>query len=129
MGYHKLPSICDYWSSDPDLSVPYIANIMPLKRFEEIRVHLHFNDHNQMVPRDDPLHERTFKVRSVLKEFTKCVLNGISPSKQQPIDESMVKFKGCNILKQYGKEKPVQWGFKMWYRCDSKTGCNGKGKF
>jgi hypothetical protein len=33
MGYHVLPSLRDYWSSDPDLQVPYIANVMPRKRF------------------------------------------------------------------------------------------------
>ena len=37
MGYHILPSLRDYWSSDFDLAVPYVANVMPLKRFEEIR--------------------------------------------------------------------------------------------
>ena len=122
MGYHKLPSIRDYWSSDPDLSVPYIANVMPLKRFEELRAFLHFNDNDMMLPKDNSLHDRAFKVRPVLDHFNKCFLNGISPTKQQSIDEHMVKFKGRNILKQYVKGKPVQWGFKVWCRCDSKSG-------
>lgn len=26
MGYHVLPSIRDYWSTQPDLQVPFIAN-------------------------------------------------------------------------------------------------------
>ena len=99
-GYHKLPSIRDYWSSEPDLSVPYIANIMLLKRLKKIRAYLHFNDNNQMVPRDDPLHDRTFKVRPMVDHFNKCFLNGMSPYTQQSIDEHMVKFKGHNILKQ-----------------------------
>ena len=34
----------------------------------------------------------------------------------------MIKFKGHNILRQYVKGKPIQWGFKMWCRCESKTG-------
>ena len=36
MGYHVLPSIRDYWSTEPDLGVLYISNVMSLKRFEEI---------------------------------------------------------------------------------------------
>ena len=44
MGYHVLPSMRDYWSSDLDLSVPFIANVMPRKRFKEIRSLLHFNN-------------------------------------------------------------------------------------
>ncbi|XP_046688364.1 piggyBac transposable element-derived protein 3-like [Homalodisca vitripennis] len=34
----------------------------------------------------------------------------------------MVKFKGQNAMKQYIKNKPVKWGFKLWCRCDSETG-------
>ena len=34
----------------------------------------------------------------------------------------MVKYRGHSILKQYVKGKPIQWGFKMWCRCDSKSG-------
>jgi len=34
----------------------------------------------------------------------------------------MIKFKGHNILKQNVKGKPVQWGFKLWCRCDYKSG-------
>ena len=37
MEYHRLPCIGDYWSSEPDLGVPYIANVMPRQRFEEFR--------------------------------------------------------------------------------------------
>ena len=44
MGYHQLPSLRDYWSTDPDLAVPFIANIMPRKRFEELRAYVHFNN-------------------------------------------------------------------------------------
>ena len=34
----------------------------------------------------------------------------------------MIKFKGHSILRQYVKGKPIQWCFKLWCRCDSKTG-------
>ena len=45
-GYHCLPSIRGYWSSDPDLAVPYVANVMPRRRFEEIQAFVHSNDNN-----------------------------------------------------------------------------------
>ena len=122
MGYHTVPSIQDYWSSNPTLAVPYIANIMPLERSEELRTYLHFNDNDLMKPTDDPDHDRTFKVRSVLNHFNACFMNGMSATVEQSIDEHMIKFKGHNILKQYVKGKPVQWGFKLWCRCNSKSG-------
>lgn len=122
MGYHVLPSYRDYWSSDPDLGVPYIANVMPLKRFEEIRSMLHFNNNDLMKKPTDPMYDRSFKIRPVLKHFNDAFLSALSPTKYQTIDEHMIKFKGQNAMKQYVKGKPVKWGFKMWCRCDSKSG-------
>ena len=66
MSYHKLPSIRDYWSSDPDLGMLYIANVVPLKRFEELRAYLHFCNNELMKPTDDPGHDRAFKIRQYL---------------------------------------------------------------
>ena len=62
MGYHVLPSLRDYWSSEPDLGVPFIANIMTRNRFEEIRLLLHFNDNNLLLPATHFLHDRAFKI-------------------------------------------------------------------
>ena len=122
MGYHRLPCLRDYWSTEPDLSVPFISNIMPRRRFEELRAFVHFNDNTLMKPRDHPDHDRAFKVRLVLNHFNEHFLSALKPTQHQSIDEHMVKFKGHNILKQYVKGKPIQWGFKLWCRCDSKTG-------
>ena len=122
MGYYVLPLMRDYWSSDPDLSVPFIANVMPRKRFEEIRSLLHFNNNESMrVPRD-PLHDGAFKVRLVLDHFNESFASAMTPSQFQSIDEHMIKFKGRNIIRQYVKGKPIKWGFKMWCRCTSKSG-------
>ena len=122
MGYHVLPSFRDYWSTEPDLGVPYVSNIMPLRRFEILRYCLHFNNNELMKPIADPDHDRLFKVRPVLGHFNKSFLAAMNPTKHQSIDEHKLKFKGHNVLRQYVKRKPIQWGFKMWCRCDSRTG-------
>jgi hypothetical protein len=75
-----------------------------------------------MKEQNDPLHDRAFKIRLVLDHFNKTFLTAMSPTKFQSIDEHMIKFKGHNILRQYVKSKPIKWGFKMWCRCDSKSG-------
>ena len=41
---------------------------------------------------------------------------------EQSVDEHMIKFKGRNIMRQHIKNKPIKWGFKMWYRWAPKTG-------
>ena len=34
----------------------------------------------------------------------------------------MCKFKGKSIMRQYMKNKPIQWAFKFWFRCGAKSG-------
>ena len=97
-------------------------HVMPLKRFKQIRANLHFNDDQLMKSRDDPQHYRTFEIQPVLEHFNHSFLDGMYATKQQSVDERIIKCKGPNILKQFAKGKPVQWGLKLWCRCDS-TGC------
>lgn len=122
MGYHCLPTFRSYWSTDPDMGVPYIANVMPINRFEDIRRNLHFNDNSKEPNRTDPSYDRAFKIRPVLDHFNQAFQNAMSNTKTQAIDEHMIKFKGHNIMRQYVKNKPIKWGFKMWCRADSSTG-------
>ena len=122
MGYHKLPSIRDYWSTDPSCHVPFISNIMPRNRFELILSSLHFANNNEMLEKSNQMYDRAFKVRPIINHFNDSFQAAREPSKHQSIDEHMVKFKGHNAMKQYIKTKPIKWGFKMWCRCDSKTG-------
>lgn len=46
MGFHRLPSIRMYWSSDPNFHVERISNLMTVKRFLKILRFLHVNDPN-----------------------------------------------------------------------------------
>ena len=61
-------------------------------------------------------------MRFLLDHFNKAFTSAMSNSDKQSIDEHMVKFKGRSAMKQYMKQKPIQWGFKFWFRSDSKTG-------
>ncbi|XP_028659115.1 piggyBac transposable element-derived protein 2-like [Erpetoichthys calabaricus] len=118
MSYHVLPSLRSYWSTQPDMAVPYIAQVMPLQRFEAVRAALHFIDNNGWHDPDD----RAWKVRPLIVHFNAAFQDILSISEEQSIDEHMIKFKGHNIMRQYVKGKPIKWGFKMWCRCDARTG-------
>ncbi|CAG4988027.1 unnamed protein product [Parnassius apollo] len=122
MGYHCLPTFRSYWSTDPDMGVPYIANVMPINRFEEIRTNLHFSDNSNEPNRTDPSYDRAFKIRPVIDHFNHAFQRAMANTKTQAIDEHMIKFKGHNIMRQYVKNKPIKWGFKMWCRACSSTG-------
>lgn len=118
MSYKVLPNLRSYWSTDEDMGVPYIANIMTRTRFEQIRQNLHFYNNDSNASSTD----RAYKIRPVFDHFNSCFQNALNNSKRQSIDEHMIKFKGHNVMKQYIKNKPIKWGFKMWCRCDSSTG-------
>lgn len=122
MGYHVLPSLRDYWSTEPDMAVPFVANVMPRARFEEIRRNLHFCNNEETRDPKSPNYDRAYKIRPVVDHLNNCFQNALNNTKIQSIDEHMIKFKGHNIMKQYIKNKPVKWGFKLWCRCDSATG-------
>ncbi|GFQ96506.1 chimeric ERCC6-PGBD3 protein [Trichonephila clavata] len=118
MSYHVLPTVRHYWSTDEDMGVSFIANVMPRKRFEQIRQNLHFCDNEYQSQADD----KAYKIRPVMHHFNLCFQKAMNNSKRQSIDEHMIKVKGHNLMKQYIKDKPIKWGFKMWCRADSSTG-------
>lgn len=65
MSYHVLPALINYWSMLPDLGVPFIASVMPLHRFEQLRSALHFADESQS-SREEPNLDRAYKVRPLV---------------------------------------------------------------
>ena len=123
MGYHKLPSLRSYWEiGNPSLTVNFIANVMTRDRFKEILSNLHFSNNMDSVPRDHPDHDRAFKVRWLIDYLNEKFLAAVESESEQSVDEHMIKFKGRNIMRQHIKNKPIKWGFKMWYRCAPKIG-------
>ena len=48
MGFNSLPTIADYWSTDPMYSVTPVKQVMSLNRFRALRRYLHCED-NQNV--------------------------------------------------------------------------------
>lgn len=120
MGYHTLPSLRDYWSTEPDVAVPFVANARA--RFEELRKNLHFCNNEKVRDPSSPNFDRAYKIRPVIQHLNELFQNALNNTKEQSIDEHMIKFKGHNVMKQYIKNKPVKWGFKLWCRCDSATG-------
>ena len=62
----------DYWSTQPDVQVSYVANIMPRKRFERIRANRHFANNEEPFPWNYPNHDRAGKVKPLILHFNKA---------------------------------------------------------
>ena len=123
MGYHKLPTVRSYWSTVDDVHVEYVSQIMPVLRFEKLKNFLHFANNDEVPEKDHPNYDRAYKVRHVINQNNNNAFQNCGePERQQSIDERMVKFKGHSIMRQYIKNKPVKWGFKLWMRRGAKSG-------
>ena len=115
IGYHGLPSWTHFWSNEPDLSVPFSSAVMPRNRFAEILSHLHAID-NLLMPRDKT--DRLYKLRLLIQSLNNRYVKLYNISKQVPIDESMIIFKGRSSLKQHNPTKPIKRGYKLRVRAD-----------
>nr|CAH7751324.1 unnamed protein product [Callosobruchus chinensis] len=105
----EIPAYTDYWSQK--FGYNDIAEVMPLKRYQQIRRYIHFvNNANQ---NDDPY----LKIRPALEIVRRnCI--AVEEEKKQSIDEMMIPYKGKKVgsKRQYIKSKPNRWGFKIFVR-------------
>jgi len=125
MGLHPVSSMRDCWSSDPILQVPYIAHCQYHANEKIWRVagicpfQWEWKDDQQRWWEPWP----SIQSQAGAGPFEQLFLEElVSSTKRQAIDAHMIKYKGHSILKQYEKGKPIKSGFKLWCRCDSKSG-------
>ncbi|XP_063372172.1 piggyBac transposable element-derived protein 2-like [Cydia amplana] len=109
MGIVVMPSYLDYWSKQ--FRYAPIADLMSLKRYQQIRRYLHFADINFENS------DRYYKVRPVVEKIKKNCL-AEETERSFSIDEQMIPYKGTKAGKrrQYMKDKPNKWGFKNYVR-------------
>lgn len=59
------------------------------------------------------------KVQPIIDSIRQTCLESYKPSRDNAIDEAMIKYKGRSTLKQYAPDKPIKRGIKVWVRADS----------
>ncbi len=122
MGINRLPDVRDYWSTSEVLHYFPIASRIPRKCFLQLTSFVHFANNDDIVPRGEPGYDRLAKVSPVITAIRQSFLSCYKSSKENGIDEAMIKFKGRSSLKQYLPKKPIKRGFKVWVRADSWNG-------
>lgn len=114
MGITELPKRDDYWSEDDKIGiVKKIINTFSRKRFEDIETYLHCVNNEDFKDSTDIL----YKIRPIIVELQNSCQTLFKPTRTIVIDEGMVPFKGRHKIKQYAKDKPVKWGFKIYKLC------------
>ena len=118
----RLPSIYDYWSTNPILSAPGIVKGTGRNSFCSILSHLHINDNSRMPGCADQWYDKLYKVRPLLEKIRHKSQVCYQHHQQLAVDEAMILFKGRSVMKQYIPLKPIKRGYKMWCLCDSTNG-------
>jgi hypothetical protein len=115
-GIVKMSSYRTYWAEATGF--PPIAETLPRNRFDKIRNYFHVNDNSKMKPREDPDHDKLFKVRPFIDRI-KEYFSHIVADEYNSVDELIIPFRGHSSLKQYVKNKPHKWGIKVFAHAGS----------
>ena len=114
MDIYKLPNCRMYWA--PYSKVSIIADTMPRNCFEEILRHLHYNGISLDLNKNDPSHNKLFKIQPLIDHFCEVFQSAILPEIFMSIDEMTVAFKRRHSAKVYMPKKPTKVGYKMCCR-------------
>lgn len=80
MGYHDVPTIRLYWSTNHNFFCPRIANVMPLKRFLKLLRYIYLNDNQKMFPRSSESFDKLFKIRPLIDHLNNIYKTLYNPS-------------------------------------------------
>ncbi|KAG8235976.1 hypothetical protein J437_LFUL017912 [Ladona fulva] len=102
----------DYWYN-PDIECSIVKNCMTFRRFKKLTKYLHISDIEEEKLTTVEGYDVLQKVRPVL-DIIDNFHEKYRPGRELVVDEAMVAFKGRHHIKQYIKNKPTKWGFKVW---------------
>jgi len=121
LGYKKIPKYRLAWNSSSLCYDSYVAQIMSRNKFEALMAFLHVVDKEQ----EDQLRQdkdKLLKVRPLYDYINTQCQKFCQPGEELSIDERMVRSKAHFSFKQYIRNKPTKWGFKLWCLCNASNG-------
>ena len=86
---------------------------MARNRFQKLMSHVHFV--NNLEVREKEKTDKLWRLQPWLDSLQNS-LKKLPQEEHSSVDEVMVPFKGKSSVKQYMRNKPHKWGFKLWGR-------------
>uniref|UniRef100_A0A3B1KH96 PiggyBac transposable element-derived protein domain-containing protein n=1 Tax=Astyanax mexicanus TaxID=7994 RepID=A0A3B1KH96_ASTMX len=117
MSIYGIPATRMCWQAGT--RIDKIADVMPMRRWEQIKANIHFNDNSLDLSPTNPCRDPLFKLRPLLN-FALDTMNNIPMDEHLSVDEQIIPYKGKSRLKLYNPSKPHKWGYKVYLLCDSK---------
>lgn len=115
-GYHTVPHIGHYWSTQPTLGVPIVKQSLSRNMFLKIKTAFHLMDNTEINAAD-----RFAKVRPLIDTLNRKYQQFGIFTTYLSIDEQMIPYFGRHNCKMFIRGKPIRFGFKYWCLC-SDTG-------
>ena len=119
MGIIGLPEMRMYWARNMTFSLSAFPQTMSRRRFEAIHKYFHsFN--RRAVPKGNP--DKLMIIRPVLEFILEKCRTLYIPTTTLSIDEGMLKWKGRLSIRVYNPMKPIKYGIKFYFLCETRTG-------
>lgn len=108
-GYDVKPGKRYYWDSEDDMANFLVKSAMRRDRFFEIAKYIHCANNN-----DIDMTDKYYKIRPLMKKIKENFMKNFVPVREMNYDESMVKYFGHHGCKQFIRNKPIRFGYKVW---------------
>ena len=122
MGINRRPQYNMYWSKWDILHSAIYPATMSRNRFQAILNFFHLANNEEARKSKDSSPDKLVKVRKFIQMIVPSFLCHYKPGQNLSPDETMIKFKGRLLFKQYMPKKPTKWGIKCFSLNESDTG-------